>query len=419
MDFIIMDLYNMDNKYLKYSLEELLDDQHFIAWILKGENDKEWKSFIESNPNFSIKVKDAEEIFKLIDESGVILEKHDVQRIWQNIDKFNSTMKKKTRSLTFRRTFTVAASILIIVSIGILGYSYLNKQTAIYKFKSSEIFESNQEAQLILGDGKQISLEKDNSTVTVNNSEEIVINNSNTIELSKNQITNSDKVQLNEVVVPYGKRSEILLADGTKVWLNAGSRLAFPTKFTDDTREVYLQGEACFKVAKDKSHPFIVKANDLGIEVLGTHFDVSAYPNEEIIETILIEGSVAVTKKASFGINSKSEILKPFQKAIYSKAEKEITVSDEPNAEIYIAWTEGWFQFSKQSLHEVFTKLERYYNIRIIVPENFPDEERITGKLDLKDSVEDVIKALSDVAKIEYRISGNDVLIDKKLKKNE
>lgn len=84
------------------------------------------------------------------------------------------------------------------------------------------------------------------------------------------------EAQMNEVVIPYGKKSELLLADGTKVWLNAGSRMAFPSKFTKNIREVFLEGEACFEVEENEGQPFIVKAGDLDVKVLGTHFNVSA-----------------------------------------------------------------------------------------------------------------------------------------------
>ena len=149
---------------------------------------------------------------------------------------------------------------------------------------------------------------------------------------------------------------------------------------------------------------------------MGTHFNVAAYPDDESIETILVEGSVELSKRKTFGLSSKSVLLKPMQKATFSKDEKEIFVTDEPDADVYIAWTEGWFTFSQQTLEQVFTKLERFYNVDIIVAQNFPSNEKITGKLDLKDSLEEVLKVLSDVAKINYRITNNQVFVDKKVK---
>ncbi|WP_319231977.1 FecR domain-containing protein [Draconibacterium orientale] len=404
----------MDSKYLSYTLEELLDDKQFVAWVLRGHKNKEWSSFINHHPEIQGRSKKAREIISLLKDTYDILDEEDVLLMWQNINQFNKSHKNKVHTVKLRKSFSIAASVLIIVSLGILGYSYFNNRNSAYQFVSSNINDSQEDARLVLADGEEIALNKDNSTIVVGKDEEIVINNENTIDLSDKRDSNEGKVQMNEVIVPFGKRSELSLADGTQVWLNAGSRLAFPTKFTNETREVYLQGEACFKVAKNENQPFIVKANELDVKVLGTHFNIAAYPDDETIETVLVEGSVALTKKKSFGLGSKSVVLQPNQKATFNKEEKEIVVSDEPDADVYLAWTEGWFEFKKQSLERVFIKLERYYNIHISVPEEFPSEEIITGKLDLKDSLAVVMEVLSDVAKLDYTIENNQVTIERK-----
>jgi transmembrane sensor len=116
------------------------------------------------------------------------------------------------------------------------------------------------------------------------------------------------------------------------------------------------------------------------------------------------------------GLGKSETILQPNQKATFDKQNNSVEISNEPYAELYIAWTEGWLQFSKESLHSVFNKLERYYNIDVIIPLNFPPSEIITGKLDLKESLEDVMVTLTGVADIEYRIAGNKIYIDRKIK---
>lgn len=199
--------------------------------------------------------------------------------------------------------------------------------------------------------------------------------------------------------------------------MNAGSRLAFPTKFTSKNREVFLEGEAYFEVAKNEQQPFIVNAAEVDVEVLGTHFNISAYSGDANIETVLLEGSVVLTTTNSLGLGKNEIILKPNQKASLQKKSKNFVVTDEADAYMYIAWTKGWLEFSRESLQSVFSKMERYYNIEISTPQNFPSSEIITGKLDLKDSLEDVMKVLSDVAKLEYRIVNNTIEIDKKMNK--
>ncbi|MDX8341174.1 DUF4974 domain-containing protein [Draconibacterium sp. IB214405] len=405
----------MDKKYLKYGLEDFLEDKQFVAWILKGHQNEEWSTFIANHPELQSKVNTAKEIVLLLKDRYDILDEEEVLSMWHNIDRFNKSYKNRARTIHLRRTITIAASVLIVISLGILGYSYLNNRNLEYQFASSDIPNSTENARLVLSDGEEIDLENDKSTISIDDKEKITINDESVIDLSENEEKDTDDTKMNEVIVPYGKSSELLLADGTKVWLNAGSRLAFPTKFTKSTREVYLEGEACFKVTKNESQPFIVNANDIGVKVLGTYFDVSAYPNDEHIETILVEGSVVVGKKTAFGISKNSVELKPYQKATFDKEENDIVVAEEPNADVYLAWTEGWFEFSQQNLDNVLTKLERYYNVKLVVPEDFNTNRKITGKLDLKDSLDDVLKALSDVAKMDYRIDGSKVFITNKM----
>jgi ferric-dicitrate binding protein FerR (iron transport regulator) len=158
-----------------------------------------------------------------------------------------------------------------------------------------------------------------------------------------------------------------------------------------------------------------VKAGNLDVRVLGTHFNVSAYPADATIETVLLEGSVAVEKPKTFGLGKNEVILKPSQKASFEKEASEFTVTDEPDTDLYIAWTYGWLKYDKESLWSVLRKVERYYNVEIHLPDNYPGDDKITGKLDLKESLEEVMVVLADASRFEYRINGNKVFIEKKM----
>lgn len=403
----------MKSEYLEYNLEQLLEEKSFIAWVLREENKKGWEEFIAANPGFALKAKKAREIIMLLRDTSNVLDEESVLEMWQNINRFEKFHQQKTKKHHFRKIFTRAATILAIVSLAAAAYFYLNDKGKDYQFETARWHNSANEARLMLSNGEEVLLKKDNSSIDLTQNNQLVINNDSVIDLSTRK---SDNIKMNEVIIPFGKRSELLLADGTKVWLNAGSRLAFPSRFSQKTREVYLEGEACFKVAKNENQPFIVNAGDLDIKVLGTWFNVSAYASDKNIETVLLEGSVAVAKPKTFGLAKNEVILKPNQRASYNKQNTDINLYNEPEAELFIAWTEGWLQFSKESLHSVFTRLERYYDVEIILPDNFPPNELISGKLDLKDSLKEVIIALADVAKIEYRIANKKVYIDKNVK---
>ncbi len=403
----------MDIKYLNYSLEELLEDKAFLAWILHDDKSDEWNEFIEDNPDFNRRVQKARKIISLLQNNSKALDEDSIILMWQKIEGFDRLNQQKIKRFKTFRTLSWAASFILAIALGALVY-YLNPEKSAYKFTSAEFPGNSDDACLVLSSGESVALEKDNSTVSLSNNQ-IVINEDSIIDISVEKSKEDVQVKMNEVIIPFGKKSEILLADGTRVWINAGSRLAFPSKFTKKNREVYLEGEAYFEVTKNEAQPFIVKTEEVDIKVLGTHFDVLSYKNDANIEAILIEGSIVMTTAGSFGLGKKEIALRPNQRASFNKEAKNVNVNSVPNAEEYIAWTVGWFEFSRESLDRIFRKLERYYNVEIITPEDFPTNELISGKLDLKDSIDKVMTALSDVAKINYRLSGNKIYVEKKM----
>ncbi|WP_372948476.1 FecR family protein [Mariniphaga sp.] len=404
----------MKPEFFKYNLEQLLEEKSFISWVLNQENNTEWERFVESNPGFRSKAKKAREIIHMLQDRYEVLDENSVLEIWKNIDKYEQQYKQKIRRLKIRRRLSWAASVLLVVSLGTFGYLYLNEKDQGYQFVTSDL-QQNSKARMVLSTGEEIALKKDNSTIALNDAASQVTVNDSIVNLSEQTGTGQQTAQMNEVIIPYGKKTELLLADGTKVWLNAGSRLAFPSKFTKNTREIYLEGEACFLVAKNENQPFIVKTGGLDVKVLGTHFNVSAYSKDATIETVLLEGSVAVQKPKAFGLGKTEVVLKPSQKASFQKEESEFTVTDEVDVDLYVAWTYGWLKYDKESLLSVLRKVERYYNVEIQLPANYPGDDLITGKLDLKESLDAVMVVLADASRFEFRINENKVFIEKKM----
>ena len=190
--------------------------------------------------------------------------------------------------------------------------------------------------------------------------------------------------------------------------------MEFPTKFKSDKREVSLKGEGYFEVAHNLKVPFIVNTGEISVKVLGTRFDISAYKSDKFIETVLLEGSVAIREQSAFSLFKKESVLKPNQKVSYDKNDHSIVVKDDPNVTDAISWKEGWFKFHRQSIDGVFEKLQRYYNVQFEFNSGFPKEDLISGKLFLKDSIEQVMLTMEVVAKIKYRIIGNKIYIEKK-----
>lgn len=185
-----------------------------------------------------------------------------------------------------------------------------------------------------------------------------------------------DYLVFQESITPYGVKSKIVLSDSTVVYLNAGTHIKYPAKFSGKTREVILDGEAYFEVYKDLKHPFIVNTSDISIRVLGTRFNVKTFPEEDLFETSLVEGSVALSVNMPNG--KELVALEPNQKASYIKKTGKIAVK-KINAELDAAWKDGKFYFNNEYLPSILRTLERSYNVPIRLCTQKLNHEVYTG----------------------------------------
>jgi len=192
-----------------------------------------------------------------------------------------------------------AAAIILLIGIPAAIYFVYQDEAPDYSSMVEELSEHqmDQETSLILSDGSSITIESDESVITYDKSgERVEINADQIIALDKKEEAEEKELQYNRLVVPYGRKSTITLSDGSVVWLNSGSYLIYPQEFSRKKREVYLAGEAYFEVTENTDKPFIVTTDDIEIEVLGTTFNVNSYPENKDVETVLVEGSVKVSR---------------------------------------------------------------------------------------------------------------------------
>jgi ferric-dicitrate binding protein FerR (iron transport regulator) len=199
-----------------------------------------------------------------------------------------------------------------------------------------------------------------------------------------------NEVAVNQIIIPYGKRSEITLADGTHIWLNSGSQLSYPSRFKTNSRDVYLTGEAFFDVTADANKPFYVMTRDFKIKVLGTKFNVSSYSEDRTIQTVLLKGKVSAGKNKLF---AETIDLYPGERLVYDKAGNNLA-KEKVDVQLYTSWINGYLIFDNEPTTEVFKKLERYYNQRIIASGGLGGNT-FSGKLDLKDNIKDVLDNIS------------------------
>lgn len=244
---------------------------------------------------------------------------------------------------------------------------------------------------------------------------------------------------LTQISAPKGSKTELVLADGSKVWLNAGSVLKYGTDFNKTNREVYLDGEAYFDVTKNKNKPFLVRANKLTLYVLGTSFNVKSYNEENTVETTLIKGAVKVEKSETDGTIS-NYLLKPNQKAIFNKADGAIKFYDLSDKKIIkkiikeapvpnlplktensieplstlvekdISWKDGYFLVFDETLESIMIKVERRFDIQVEFRSEAIKKLRYSGKI--KESTpEQILEALKITSPIEYEMKGKQVVI--------
>ena len=402
----------VDNKYLEYTAEEMVDDRNFLVWLNHLSENHELDKLLDENPHFALKISQAREIISLLKVQEEAVLQDDINAMWENISRFDRAHRTMFSIKRYHQLLKYAAIVVFVLMLSALGYWKMKQEVSnvMYAFRSDNTV---QHSKLILASGKEIDLKKDESTIKVNEQGHAIrINNDSLISLPVSNEKNIE-IAMNQIVVPFGKRSLVELADGTKVWLNAGSKMAFPDRFTGTKREVFLEGEAFFNVTPDKSKPFFVKTREIVIRVLGTKFNVSAYEADNDVMTVLVEGSVSMRENKGLNILGKETILKAHQIGSFNKVNLTTRVNDESHVEIYTAWTEGWLPLYQEPLSTVFKKVERYYNVQFVFSGQFlSGDQIISGKLDLKESIEEVMKVLADVAKFKYRIDQKKIFIE-------
>lgn len=215
---------------------------------------------------------------------------------------------------------------------------------------------------------------------------------------------NSDdtKPRYNQLIVPFGKRTYVNLSDGTRLWVNSGSRVVYPLRFGTGDREIYIEGEAYLEVAKDESRPFIVKTGEFSVSVLGTKFNVFAYPSTPVKQVVLVEGSVEV---ASDGTKRK---MRPGE--LVESAADGLSRSRKVNVERYISWVSNTLYCDDEPLSAIFDRLQLYYGVKFDVKCDI-DKMYVSGKLDLQENPDAVLSSLSFSIPVEFARTGNEVSV--------
>lgn len=317
---------------------------------------------------------------------------------------------QKKRRVKYVFSFA-AASVVILFSAGIFNYVKQDVSPIETFANTSKDQNEPNEVKLILNDANTIKITEENSAITYSKSgKNVFIGNSKSVN---QKLEEPNKVVFNTLIVPYGKRSEIVLSDGSKVWVNSGSKLTFPAIFLDGRREVYLEGEAIFDVTHNKNQPFIVKSKHQDIEVLGTVFNVSNYADDSAVYTVLKSGSINLHYKNNNLITSQNELkITPNTLATYDKGTRELKTKI-VEVETYFSWINGVFVFKNDSLKSIMKKLSRYYNVEIIIKDNDLANHLFSGHLDVNQDLEHVMQTIKEAesSQFDYKFKSDKKLI--------
>ncbi len=309
---------------------------------------------------------------------------------------------EKRKTFSIRPYLKYAAVLFVLLSLTIT-YQLLHKNIGSEEVlaKANVIQPGKPIAILELGDGRSVKLEGINdSLLALTAGFNIQIKN-DTIDYSKSDIISE---LTNTIHIPRGGEYNLVLSDGTRIWLNSESELTFPAKFKRNQRRISLKGEAYLEVAKNEKHPFIIEVEDTQIEVLGTSFNVKAYDN---IETTLVEGKVRIRT------DSLTEaILNPGDQGVVTKESDEIMVK-QVDTRLYTSWVKGLFIFRSMTLEEIMRTFGRWYNVTVTFENDELKQRRFTGNLQRNEEINPHLDVISLTTDVEFEISGDKILVKK------
>jgi transmembrane sensor len=324
----------------------------------------------------------------------------DNDKAWKNVlKKYKKRNSKSVFSLVARPFLKYAAILVCLLGLGYFFVTHYQRKQDIPK------------------DAITLQLENGNTKIITPNGDETIVNPNGEIvgvqkkdRLVYGNDVKSNTETYNTLNIPFGKRFQVVLSDGTKIHLNAGSSLKFPVKFIKgNQRMVFLTGEAYFDVTKDKLHPFIVHTNSIDVKVLGTKFNVTSYAEDKAINTVLVEGSVQVYNN---DIPKQKAMISPGEKASWDKTKKNISIRT-VDVSMYTAWMDGQLVFSGIPFGDMIRKLERAYNVSITSKNKELNDEVFSANFNVDiDGIDKVLYYFSRSHPFTFTKTGNQIVIN-------
>ena len=385
----------MGRKYENYEVNDFLKDKSFLLWRkfqIREENGF-WENFKTKYPEQASNFERAKQVVdsaKMYDSVLSSEELKDVDNIYVRTTQLYRGRTKKVRYIYFMRAAAVVA---VVFAFSLIYYmsrpgSPFNEPDCVVTVSGME--DLTGDIQLILGQKDKMVLAKDADIVIDENRKVVITEKENLQSPVQREV---EKEQLNTLIVPKGRRSSLTFSDGTKVWVNSGSRITFPSEFAANRREITLnEGEVYLEVVKNETKPFLVKTNFGSVKVLGTCFNILSYQADNIKSVVLAEGSIEV----AIGSSEKLRLV-PNQILKIQDGNHQISTVE---ADSYTCWKDGIMKFTNEKLETVLLRLSRYYGIEFTCDEKLKTKA-CSGKMFLFDDLDGVLETLSDIFPIE------------------
>ncbi|MGL4994500.1 MAG: FecR family protein [Bacteroidales bacterium] len=363
----------------RHNTNRFIRDKEFILSYYTGNIEQYSKDIANEYPEL---ISELEEAIGLM--NGIVIRKNGYtqeQLLEQCLRLENSIANnrdKKNKKVYIFITSGIAAMVAIFVTISLLVNPQLSESQIDELLSYDEITINSSYTQLF----------EEETLISSYKTEETIIED--------NLDKPSDDKQL-KLIVPYGKRAQLTLEDGTKLWVNAGSVLSYPSKFKENKREILLDGEVYIEVAKDEKRPFIIKSRDLAVKVLGTKFNFNSYSSLKEKSVTLLSGKVEIKNQQNDKIT-----LKPNEHLVVNGNDQTISTVD---ANELMTWKEGYLLIKELNVSQILNKISHYYNIKIVA--QTPLEDKCSGRLKLTTDPQDLMHMISQTAPVIFKKEGD------------
>lgn len=395
------------NNYQPYFSTGELIAKHLRSELTIAENEQ-LEQWLQSDPQ-------NRELFNKLSDSFLINEQLEVyasnnkEEAWENIV-LKTGYKTNVKKRSLKQLMPYAAAVFLLLAAGFTVNRYLSKkeERMPLAMHPTDLLPGGNKAILKLADGSEIALDDSKKGQIARQQNVLIAKTENgqviyQADAAANKLVTANIIQYNAIITPRGGQYEVVLPDGTKVWLNAASSLKYPTTFSGTDRRVELTGEAYFEVAKNAAKPFFVKTSTQTVQVLGTHFNINSYADEKEVKTTLLEGSVKVSSNTG---NSAVKIA-PGEQAI--NFGEEINIIHNADIDEAVAWKNGKFLFRNTDLQTIMRQLSRWYDVDVEYQGQVP-ERHYRGRISRNVPVSQVFEILK-TSGLNFTINGRKIIV--------